>query len=129
MLRKRRERLNGGRSASIVENSAEHGVMSASDAKKAMLEKWTNNERSPAAHMSLMEAARPLRKTEVKKLPGLQLLRAYPALGLNDIVSPIVTNYYSPKKSLMFCKISCAYVTLYFISAPCRISGDSRNQL
>lgn len=70
MLRKRRDRLNGGRS-SIEETVSVDAVMSASDAKKAMLEKWASNERSATAHKTLMEVARPLRKAEVKKLPAL----------------------------------------------------------
>lgn len=82
MLRKRRDRVNAG-----GPKEASETIISASDAKKLMFEKWTSEERSAAAHKHLMELARPLRKQEAKKLPALNLLRAYPALGINDIVS------------------------------------------
>jgi len=82
MLRKRRDRVNAG-----GPREASDAILSASDAKKLMFDKWTSEERSAAAHKNLMAIARPLRKQEAKKLPALNLLRVYPALGINDIVS------------------------------------------
>ncbi len=54
--------------------------MTALEAKKEMLGRWTDNHRTAAAHKDLMEIARPQRKLDSRKLPGLQLLKAYPAL-------------------------------------------------
>lgn len=89
MLRKRRERLNAGG----MQQEVSETVVTAKDAKEMMFDKWTKNERSASAHKDLMEVARPLRKHEAKKLPALQLLRAYPALGVNDIVSGYVISF------------------------------------
>ncbi|KAK3929524.1 Putative F-box protein [Frankliniella fusca] len=60
--------------------------MTALEAKQEMIEKWKDNQRTPAAHKHLMEIARPVRKLDSKKLPGLQLLKSYPALAINEIL-------------------------------------------
>lgn len=85
MLRNRRDRTSSDDTASTSRSSS-FDAMTAFDAKKASATLWADNVRSVASHRELMEKARPLRRVEVVKLPGLNLFRAYPALGINDIV-------------------------------------------
>ncbi|XP_052130004.1 uncharacterized protein LOC127751068 [Frankliniella occidentalis] len=87
MLRKRRDRCN--KTDNVSASTSSRGnihQLTALEAKKEMFDKWSANLRTAAAHKHLMEVARPLRKVEAKKLPGLQLLKSFPALGINEVL-------------------------------------------
>ncbi|KAK3910188.1 Histidine--tRNA ligase, partial [Frankliniella fusca] len=86
MLRKRRDRCNQEGTEGASTSQGKNGEMTALEAKQEMIEKWKDNQRTPAAHKHLMEIARPVRKLDSKKLPGLQLLKSYPALAINEIL-------------------------------------------
>lgn len=90
----RRDRVNcsptqkptGGEEAEKEEAGPSQGYTPI-QARNKMTELWGLNKRSAPDHKDLMVSARPMRNEEAKMLPGLQLLRLYPALGIKEIVS------------------------------------------
>lgn len=55
-----------------------------------MREDWAAGIRSLDAYKDNICLCRIRRREDAKKLPGLQMLREYPALGLPEIVSSII---------------------------------------
>ena len=88
-MKRRRNRLNLNPKSptEALPRTLADNFLSPSDAKKQMKEDWAAGIRRIDAFRENMALCRILRKEEAKKLPGLLLLRQYPALGLSELVS------------------------------------------
>jgi len=89
-LRRRRDRLNESgkkKNQQAAASRNESGDQTPEEAKEEMKEDWSLGKRDVSIYCSKMAVCRELRKDSCKKLPGLQLLRSFPALNLPDIVS------------------------------------------
>lgn len=90
-LRRRRNRLNLNEKepGQVLNDAGPSGQLSQADAKTKMLDDWAAGIRRPDAFRDNIVLTRLLRKEEAKKLPGLQLMRQYPALGIPELVSRV----------------------------------------
>ncbi|XP_034238639.1 uncharacterized protein LOC117643698 isoform X3 [Thrips palmi] len=87
--RRRRDRLNESakkRSKEAATSSDEPGDQTPESVKQEMKGDWSLGKRDVSIYRSKMAVCRELRKDSSKKLPGLQLLREFPALNLPDIL-------------------------------------------